>query len=160
MYYNQKRRKVCSKNVSSIKYILYLSLWHINKWNCFTLMHCRGFVGSTVTLYIHGYVSIDKNDWLYISLHYMDSNVFYYLFRMLQSSPDSLHSHSPDGGPEFAEVFVIVWVGALIVTLNSKLLGGNMWVCEIGSSSIVMISIMKRSSISIAYLLIMFLCFV
>ncbi|XP_014275533.1 protein YIPF6 [Halyomorpha halys] len=30
-----------------------------------------------------------------------------------------------DGGPQFAEVFVIVWVGAMIVTLNSKLLGGN-----------------------------------
>ncbi|KAL0266402.1 UNVERIFIED_CONTAM: hypothetical protein PYX00_008951 [Menopon gallinae] len=31
-----------------------------------------------------------------------------------------------DGGPEFAEVFAIVWVGAMVVTLNSKLLGGNM----------------------------------
>lgn len=31
-----------------------------------------------------------------------------------------------DGGPEFAQVFVIVWIGAAIVTLNSKLLGGNM----------------------------------
>jgi len=30
-----------------------------------------------------------------------------------------------DGGPEFAEVFVIVWAGALVVTLNTKLLGGN-----------------------------------
>lgn len=30
-----------------------------------------------------------------------------------------------DGGPEFAEVFVLVWIGAAIVTLNSKLLGGN-----------------------------------
>ncbi len=27
--------------------------------------------------------------------------------------------------PEFAEVFVIVWVGALVVTLNTKLLGGK-----------------------------------
>lgn len=36
-------------------------------------------------------------------------------------------SGSPnDGGPEFAEVFVIVWIGAMVVTLNSKLLGGNM----------------------------------
>ncbi|XP_026464218.1 protein YIPF6 [Ctenocephalides felis] len=32
---------------------------------------------------------------------------------------------SNDGGPEFAEVFVIVWIGSMIVTLNSKLLGGN-----------------------------------
>eukprot|EP00795_Rhopilema_esculentum_P000740 gene740-10455_t len=31
-----------------------------------------------------------------------------------------------DGGPEFAEVFVIIWLGASVVTLNSKLLGGNM----------------------------------
>lgn len=30
-----------------------------------------------------------------------------------------------DGGPEFAEVFVIVWLGAMIVTLNTKLLGGH-----------------------------------
>lgn len=35
-------------------------------------------------------------------------------------------SRDYDGGPEFAEVFVIVWIGALVVTLNSKLLGGNM----------------------------------
>lgn len=32
-----------------------------------------------------------------------------------------------DGGPEFAQVFVIVWIGAAIVTLNSKLLGGKMY---------------------------------
>ncbi|EDW77838.1 uncharacterized protein Dwil_GK24331 [Drosophila willistoni] len=30
-----------------------------------------------------------------------------------------------DNGPEFAQVFVIVWIGAAVVTLNSKLLGGN-----------------------------------
>ncbi|XP_006902050.1 PREDICTED: protein YIPF6-like [Elephantulus edwardii] len=30
-----------------------------------------------------------------------------------------------DGRPEFAEVFVIVWFGAVTITLNSKLLGGN-----------------------------------
>ncbi|KAM6143388.1 protein YIPF6 [Erethizon dorsatum] len=30
-----------------------------------------------------------------------------------------------DGGPQFAEVFVIVWFGAVTITLNSKLLGGN-----------------------------------
>jgi len=34
---------------------------------------------------------------------------------------DDLH----EGGPEFAEVFVIVWVGAMMVTLNTKLLGGS-----------------------------------
>lgn len=29
------------------------------------------------------------------------------------------------GGPQFAEVFVIVWVGSVVITLNSKLLGGT-----------------------------------
>lgn len=31
-----------------------------------------------------------------------------------------------DGGPQFAEVFVVVWVGSFIITMNSKLLGGTM----------------------------------
>lgn len=43
---------------------------------------------------------------------------------ILQGS--SVDGTSSDGGPEFAEVFVIVWIGAMVVTLNSKLLGGNM----------------------------------
>uniref|UniRef100_W5NBR7 Protein YIPF n=2 Tax=Lepisosteus oculatus TaxID=7918 RepID=W5NBR7_LEPOC len=30
-----------------------------------------------------------------------------------------------DGGPQFAEVFVIIWFGSVIITLNSKLLGGT-----------------------------------
>lgn len=30
-----------------------------------------------------------------------------------------------DGRPQFAEVFVIVWFGTVTITLNSKLLGGN-----------------------------------
>merc|ERR1719470_240595 len=38
---------------------------------------------------------------------------------------DSSDADKADGGPEFAEVFVIVWVGAMIVTLNTKLLGGS-----------------------------------
>lgn len=43
--------------------------------------------------------------------------------RMLQrGSADS----EKDGGPQFAEVFVIIWFGAVTITLNSKLLGGNM----------------------------------
>ena len=36
---------------------------------------------------------------------------------------DSKDGDTGDGGPQFAEVFVIVWVGAMIVTLNTKLLG-------------------------------------
>lgn len=39
------------------------------------------------------------------------------------SSSDDINVN--DGGPEFAEVFVIVWIGAMVVTLNSKLLGGT-----------------------------------
>ncbi|KAI1898238.1 hypothetical protein AGOR_G00070280 [Albula goreensis] len=30
-----------------------------------------------------------------------------------------------DGGPQFAEVFVIIWFGSVVITLNSKLLGGT-----------------------------------
>jgi len=49
------------------------------------------------------------------------NNIFY--LRMLQSgSADS----EEDGRPQFAEVFVIIWFGSVIITLNSKLLGGTM----------------------------------
>lgn len=44
-----------------------------------------------------------------------------FMATILQGSSDSQY----DGGPEFAQVFVIVWIGAMIVTLNSKLLSGN-----------------------------------
>jgi len=51
--------------------------------------------------------------------------IYYYYYRILQGSTDTA-DNSNDGGPEFAEVFVIVWIGSMVVTLNSKLLGGNM----------------------------------
>jgi len=41
---------------------------------------------------------------------------------ILQGHGDE-NGNDGDGGPQFAEVFVIVWVGAMIVTLNTKLLG-------------------------------------
>ncbi|XP_043246858.1 protein YIPF6-like [Amphibalanus amphitrite] len=51
---------------------------------------------------------------------------------MLQGSPEGetpaagkSGTLANDGGPEFAEVFVIVWVGSAVVTLNTKLLGGS-----------------------------------
>nr|XP_022328168.1 protein YIPF6-like [Crassostrea virginica] len=47
---------------------------------------------------------------------------------MLQGSDDKQTNNKgsqSDGGPQFAEVFVIFWVGAVVVTLNTKLLGGN-----------------------------------
>ncbi|XP_008214898.1 protein YIPF6 [Nasonia vitripennis] len=47
-----------------------------------------------------------------------------FMAMILQGSSETADS-SNDGGPEFAEVFVIVWIGSMIVTLNSKLLGGN-----------------------------------
>ncbi|XP_026315861.1 protein YIPF6 [Hyposmocoma kahamanoa] len=43
---------------------------------------------------------------------------------ILQGSAERA-DNSNDGGPEFAEVFVLVWIGATVVTFNSKLLGGN-----------------------------------
>ncbi|XP_058803172.1 protein YIPF6 [Phymastichus coffea] len=47
-----------------------------------------------------------------------------FIAMVLQGSSDTAND-SNDGGPEFAEVFVIVWIGSMVVTLNSKLLGGN-----------------------------------
>ncbi|CAH1776454.1 unnamed protein product, partial [Owenia fusiformis] len=47
-----------------------------------------------------------------------------FLAMMLQGSTETADSLST-GGPQFAEVFVIYWVGSLIVTLNTKLLGGS-----------------------------------
>nr|CAH7742589.1 unnamed protein product [Callosobruchus chinensis] len=46
-----------------------------------------------------------------------------FMAMILQGSDTA--DNTNDGGPEFAEVFVIVWVGSMVVTLNSKLLGGN-----------------------------------
>ncbi|XP_025075879.1 LOW QUALITY PROTEIN: protein YIPF6 [Pogonomyrmex barbatus] len=46
-----------------------------------------------------------------------------FMAMLLQGSADAADSN--DGGPEFAEVFVVVWIGSMVVTLNSKLLGGN-----------------------------------
>ncbi|XP_076446022.1 protein YIPF6-like [Babylonia areolata] len=49
-----------------------------------------------------------------------------FMAMMLQGSTDNLNEMNKNsGGPQFAEVFVIYWVGAAVVTLNSKLLGGN-----------------------------------
>ncbi|XP_013407334.1 protein YIPF6 isoform X2 [Lingula anatina] len=46
------------------------------------------------------------------------------ILAMLLQSSDTVDKVN-DGGPEFAEVFVIYWVGAVVVTLNTKLLGGS-----------------------------------
>lgn len=51
-----------------------------------------------------------------------------FMATILQGSSVDDKNDENDGGPEFAQVFVIVWIGAMIVTLNSKLLGGNMYV--------------------------------
>ncbi|XP_064637461.1 protein YIPF6-like [Lineus longissimus] len=47
-----------------------------------------------------------------------------FMAMMLQGSTERANDMN-DGGPQFAEVFVIYWVGAVIVTLNVKLLGGS-----------------------------------
>ena len=48
--------------------------------------------------------------------------------RILQGEEADVSGAKHDGGPEFAEVFVLVWVGAMVVTLNSQLLGGTLLV--------------------------------
>lgn len=48
-----------------------------------------------------------------------------FMATVLQGHDTDSESKDGDGGPQFAEVFVIVWVGAMIVTLNTKLLGGH-----------------------------------
>ncbi|KAL3319983.1 Yip1 member 6 [Cichlidogyrus casuarinus] len=52
---------------------------------------------------------------------------------LLQTSVDQTASGS---GPEFAQVFVAFWIGAIIVTMNSQLLGGSLsffqTVCVLG----------------------------
>lgn len=47
-----------------------------------------------------------------------------FLAMVLQGSPEAADNVN-SGGPQFTEVFVIVWCGSAVVTLNSKLLGGN-----------------------------------
>jgi len=48
-----------------------------------------------------------------------------FMATVLQGHDTDDNDKQSDGGPQFAEVFVIVWVGAMIVTLNTKLLGGH-----------------------------------
>lgn len=55
---------------------------------------------------------------------------------ILQGSSDKQY----DGGPEFAQVFVIVWIGAMVVTLNSKLLGGNMLVPTVNFMNFIILT--------------------
>ncbi|KAJ8950995.1 hypothetical protein NQ318_006379 [Aromia moschata] len=51
--------------------------------------------------------------------------LFLCTFMAMSLQGSSSTDKSKTGDPQFAEVFVIVWVGSMIVTLNSKLLGGN-----------------------------------
>lgn len=46
-----------------------------------------------------------------------------FMAMILQGSSDT--AKPGNTGPEFAEVFVLVWIGSMVVTLNSKLLGGK-----------------------------------
>ncbi|XP_041358142.1 protein YIPF6-like [Gigantopelta aegis] len=47
-----------------------------------------------------------------------------FMAMFLQGSTEELNNMN-DGGPQFAQMFVIYWLGAVVVTLNIKLLGGN-----------------------------------
>lgn len=72
----------------------------------------RGSLGAINAVYFYGHVSCTLEQCLI------------QISRVLQGSSNV--DNSNDGGPEFAEFFVIVWIGSMVVTLNSKLLGGNM----------------------------------
>ncbi|KAH1165739.1 hypothetical protein KIL84_023298 [Mauremys mutica] len=69
-------------------------------WCCVCHLHCK----YLLSFYVRMEEGISDMSW------------------MLQGgSADS----KEDGGPQFAEVFVIIWFGAVVITLNSKLLGGT-----------------------------------
>lgn len=74
-------------------------------------------MGTLNALYFYGYVSTNIKCLIIKFINFKP-------IRVLQGS--GMADHTNDGGPEFAEVFVIVWIGSMVVTLNSKLLGGNM----------------------------------
>jgi len=42
----------------------------------------------------------------------------------LMQGSDSDSTSSDDSYPEFADIFIIFWIGSIVVTVNSKLLGG------------------------------------
>ncbi|RUS82169.1 hypothetical protein EGW08_010051 [Elysia chlorotica] len=92
-----------------------------------------------------------------------------FLAIMLQGSTDDLNMMGEnDGGPQFAEVFVIYWLGASVVTLNIKLLGGNIsffqsvcvlgyCVCPLGIALIVCRVLLAVSSDSLGLFLARFI---
>lgn len=96
-------------------------LYTLLTYNMENIIFFRGFMGSFVALYIYGFVSIILS---IIQLFPLFKIILKYNFRVLQGSSDSLQFG--DGGPEFSEVFVIIWIGSVIITFNSKLLGGTM----------------------------------
>uniref|UniRef100_A0A2C9JNQ8 Protein YIPF n=1 Tax=Biomphalaria glabrata TaxID=6526 RepID=A0A2C9JNQ8_BIOGL len=95
-----------------------------------------------------------------------------FLAIMLQGTSNELDQMSQnDGGPQFAEVFVIYWLGASIVTLNIKLLGGNIsffqsicvlgyCVCPLAVALIACRIILAISTESTVLFVIRFLCVV
>uniref|UniRef100_A0A2D4M8I0 Protein YIPF n=1 Tax=Micrurus spixii TaxID=129469 RepID=A0A2D4M8I0_9SAUR len=75
-----------------------------------------GCPNSSLRALIHFEMGIIRKKYLFLS-----PNPFLFS-RMLQGgAADS----TEDRGPQFAEVFVIIWFGAVVITLNSKLLGGT-----------------------------------
>ena len=70
-------------------------------------------MGTSDTLHDHGHHT--PGDMRHTSLDWS--------YHVVMQGHGDEDGDSHDGGPQFAEVFVIVWVGAMIVTLNTKLLG-------------------------------------
>jgi hypothetical protein len=53
------------------------------------------------------------------------------IFCLLLSMFLSMRAHNDQASLVFSGVFSIVWIGEAVVTLQIKLLGGNMWVFDV-----------------------------
>jgi hypothetical protein len=45
---------------------------------------------------------------------------------LLKSEAVVVDGMTHDGGPEFAEVYSLVWIGAMVVAVNAHMLGGKL----------------------------------
>jgi hypothetical protein len=45
---------------------------------------------------------------------------------LLKSEAVVVDGMTHDGGPEFAEVYSLVWIGAMVVAVNARMLGGKL----------------------------------
>lgn len=93
------------------------------------------FIIAMIIIYMYILLMYKKYNWYsWIKLNFdlinqsshwiMGYIVFWFNSRLLQGH--KVADSNNDGGPQFAEVFVVVWVGSFVITINSKLLGGQM----------------------------------